>query len=276
MSSKRFSPDQLLVYTLLIGGSLLMLAPFVWMILASFKTTAELNAYPPTFWPKEWSLAGYKKVLGEENQFLTYFFNSAWIGVVKTALVVYTSSIVGYVLGKIKFTGNKAVFALILATMMVPWPVTIISLYQEMLWFGWLNSYTSIILPFITNSFGIFLMKQFVDTVPSEVIEACRIDGASEFGIFHKIILPLMGPSLSALSIFIFIGAWDDFLWPFLMLTEFNKYTLPIGLALFQGQYWTDLSSVLVGATIASLPVIIFYVIFQKRIVEGITMTGLK
>lgn len=276
MSSKRFSPGRLLVYTLLTGGSLLMLGPFIWMILASFKTTAELNAFPPTFWPKEWSLSGYRKVLGKENNFLIYFYNSVWIGIVKTALVVYTSSIIGYVLGKINFAGSKIVFGLILATMMIPWPVTIISLYQEMLWFGWLNSYTSIILPFITNSFGIFLMKQFVDTVPSEVIEACRMDGASEFRIFHKIILPLMGPSISALSIFIFIGAWDDFLWPFLMLTDFSKYTLPIGLALFQGQYWTDLSSVLVGATIASLPVIVFYILFQKRIVEGITMTGLK
>jgi multiple sugar transport system permease protein len=115
-----------------------------------------------------------------------------------------------------------------------------------------------------------------MDSIPSELIEASRLDGASEFGIFHRIILPLLGPALSSLTIFIFISAWDDFLWPFLMLTDSQKYTLPIGLALFQGKYWTDLSSVLAGASIATIPVVILYIIFQKRIIEGITLTGLK
>jgi ABC-type glycerol-3-phosphate transport system permease component len=206
----------------------------------------------------------------------TGYRNSLWLATVKTLIILYTSSLVGYVIAKIDFKFNKAVFIFVLATMMIPWPVVIIPQYQEMVWFHWVGKYTALIIPALFSSFGIFLMKQFIDTIPRELMEASRCDGATEYGIFHRIVLPNMGPALSALAIFQFLWIWDDFLWPFLMLNRSEKYTLPLVLRALQGQYFNDYGPIFAAATVSVVPVLIIYIIFQRRFVEGIAMTGIR
>lgn len=252
-----------------------MIAPFLWMIFSSFKINAEITAIPPTLFPREFTLDNVVMVWKKFN-FAVFFRNSLFIAVLKTALVLYTSSLAGYVLDKIRFRGRNALFIMILATMMVPWPVSIIPLYQEMVWLKWLGSYKSLIIPTIMSSFGIFMMRQSVQSIPTALVEAARVDGTPEFGIFHKIILPNLGSSLSALGIFTFLWSWDDFLWPYLMINDQKLYTLPVGLALFSGQYYNDYAGVLAGASIAVIPVLIVFIIFQKKFIEGIATTGLK
>ena len=154
--------------------------------------------------------------------------------------------------------------------------VTIIPMYQEMVWFGWVGKYTSLIVPSMFSSFGIFLMKQFIDNIPNELMEAARADGASEYRIFHQIVLPNLGSAVSALGIFQFLWVWDDFLWPTLMLTKANMQTLPLGLRSLEGMFFSDYGPILAGATISVIPVFLIYLIFQRRFVEGIAMTGLK
>lgn len=263
------------LYILLFIGSMVMLLPFVWMLLSSFKNNAEILKIPPTLWPTIFRWENYTRVWNEIELSL-YFKNSLFVTVVKTGLILYTSAMIGYVLTKLEFRGRDMIFYFILATMMVPWPVTLVPLYQEMVWFGWLDTYTALIVPGIFSGFGIFMMRQFVSNIPTELIEAARIDGASEFRIVHTIVFPLVSSAISALAIFQFLWNWDDFLWPYLMINDSSKFLLPIGLAMFTGQFVTDYASMFAGTIISIIPVLIVYLLFQKRFIEGITMTGIK
>lgn len=274
MKTKK-NQSSIIVYLILFLFSILMLFPFIWMILSSFKFNADVVAVHFQFFPKNPTLSNYSDVWGTFN-FAQFFKNSILLAVVKTAIILYTSSLVGYVLDKIEFKGRNVVFIFILSTMMIPWPVTIIPMYNIMVKFGWVGNYTALIVPSIFSGFGIFMMKQFSSSIPTELIEAARIEGASEIGIFHIIIFPLLGSALSALGIFQFLWNWEDFLWPYLMLNDEAKYTLPIGLAFFNGQYATNYAGILAAATITVIPVLIVYFIFQRRFIEGIAMTGLK
>ncbi|MGI5957810.1 MAG: carbohydrate ABC transporter permease [Massiliimalia sp.] len=274
MKSKKLI-SRTLLYLFLTLFALLMVLPFVWMITSSFKTMAEINMIPSTLLPKEPTFNNYTTVW-DKVSFGRIFLNSVVLSIVKTAIILYTSAIVGYVISKVDFKYNKTVFLIVLCTMMIPWPVTIIPMYQEMSWFGWIGSYTSLIVPSLFSSFGIYMMKQFIDSIPNELLEAARIDGATEYGIFHRIILGNISSALSALGIFQFLWVWDDFLWPQLMLTDSSKYTLPLGLRSLTGQFFSDYGPILAGATISVIPVLIVYLIFQKQFVEGIAMSGMK
>ncbi|MDR1947783.1 MAG: carbohydrate ABC transporter permease [Spirochaetaceae bacterium] len=206
----------------------------------------------------------------------TAYRNSIFLALIKTMIILYTSAIAGYTISKIDFRYNKAVFIFVLSTMMIPWPVVIIPQYQEMVWFRWVGKYASLILPALFSGFGIFLMKQFIDSIPRELMEAARCDGATEYGIFHRIVLPNIGPALSALAILQFLWVWDDFLWPTLMINRANKFTLPLALRALQGQHFSDFGPIFAGAAISVVPVLLVYIIFQRQFVEGITMTGIR
>jgi len=273
--AKRIDIYSFIIYIFLGLLALFMLLPFFWMITSSFKPFAEITKIPSTLFPKKPTFENYIK-MNRVIDIVTGYRNSLLLAAVKTVILLYTSSIVGYVLSKIPFRFNKAVFIFVLATMMIPWPVVIIPQYQEMVWFRWVGKYTSIIMTDLFTSFGIFLMKQFIDGIPIELMEASRCDGATEFRIFHRVVLPNMGPALSALAIFQFLWVWDDFLWPFLMLNRADKYTLPLILRALQGQYFSDYGPILAGATVSVVPVLIVYIIFQRRFVEGIAMTGIR
>lgn len=266
---------QLVLCIILIIGALITIFPVVWAILSSIKPEGEIVRFPPTFLPKNPSIINYS-IVWNQIDFVIYFRNSVFLATFISLIVIYTSAISGYVLAKMRFKGRNALFLLILVTMMFPWPITIIPLYQMMLKFGWDNNYIALIIPSALSAFGIFLMRQFCITIPEDIINAARIDGANEFRIFHMIILPMLWPPIAALGIFNFLWTWEDFLWPFLILNSNNLYTLNIGLNRFLGEHYAKTGPIIAGSTIAILPILIVYFIFQKKFIEGAALSGLK
>jgi multiple sugar transport system permease protein len=198
------------------------------------------------------------------------FANSLFIAVTTTVIIIYTSALIGFVFAKFKFKGNNLLFSIVLSTMMIPWAVTIIPKYEMMMDFGWLNTYTSLIVPSMISAFGIFMFRQSISQISDEMLEAARVDGASDWFIFHKIILPMSRNTISSLAIFQFLWSWEDFLWPYLMINDQNKQLLPVGLRLFNGQYGTDYGGLFAATSISIIPVIIIYLIFQKQFIAGI------
>lgn len=273
LGTKKLSDIFMVIFLCL--GSAIMLYPFIYMILSSFKENQEIIRIPPTFLPEKPTFKHYQLVLGEKN-FGLFFWNSLWLTIVRTSIVLYSGAFFGYVFSKLRFRGKEALFLFILATMMVPWPVTIVPQYQMMSWFGWVGKYSSIIIPSLFSTFSIYMMRQFIDAIPNELIEAGVVDGAGQFSIFHFIILPNLTAAISALGIFQFLWAWDDYLWPFLMLQNMKMYTLPVGLSLFNGQYFNDNGGIFAASSVAVLPVMIVYLMFQNQLTEGIAATGIK
>lgn len=253
-----------------------MLFPFLWMLLCSLKTTAEITRIPPAFFPENWAyIDNFVNVMTKYN-FGLFFMNSLKYAVIKTLIVLYVSAIVGYVLAKFQFRGNKLIFIMILSTMMIPWPATLIPNYQMMVWFNWMNTDISIIYTAFTSAFGVFMMRQFAFSISDSLIEAGRLDGAGELKIFHRIVLPMMLNAIGALAILNFLWEWDNYLWPYLMLNDMEKYTLPIGLAMTQGQFVADYGPMFAGISISVVPVLIVYLIFQKTFIQGIALGGVK
>lgn len=266
---------RILNWVILLIGAIFMVVPFYWMVTTSFKYPSEVIAYPPIWIPTRVTLEHYEKIFTEMN-FLRYFFNSAYISITVTAIVILTSAYVGYVFAKFDFWGKNVIFLCILATMMVPFPVTMIPMYLVMGRIGWVGSHKSLIIPALYSTFGIFMMRQFMHSIPNELREAAKIDGCGEFRIFWTIILPLTKSGLAALTIFTFMWNWDSFLWPLIVLNSDNAFTLPVGLAMFANQFWTDYALVLAGSTVTVAPVLIVFFLMQKRFIEGITLSGMK
>jgi multiple sugar transport system permease protein len=249
---------------------------FLWMVLASFKPSSEIIQMPPTFLPAAPTLESYVIVLTEQA-FARYFLNSAVVAVPTVLLILFTSSLAGFVFAKYDFLGKETCFVIILSTLMVPPAVTLLPLFRLVGTLGWADTYVALILPVCVSAFGIFLMRQFMEGIPTELLDAGRIDGASEWWIYLHIILPLTTSALSALAIFTFLANWDSYLWPLVITYDETMRTLPVGLAHLLG--WASrprYDLFLTGAVITVVPVVIFYAIFQRRFVHGITMTGLK
>jgi multiple sugar transport system permease protein len=264
-----------LKWTLLIAGAASMLFPFFWMVITSIKIPQEVLSYPPILIPRQVTFERYRRILVELN-FVRYFSNSTYISVIVTLGVLFTSAILGYVFAKFDFRGKGVLFVGILSTMMIPFPVLMIPLYLLLGKISLTDTHLAIILPSLFNTFGVFLMKQFMETIPNEFLEAGRIDGASEFRIFYQLIMPQTKPALAALAIFSFMWQWDSYLWPLIALSSDRNFTLPLGLAMFSNQYWTDIGLVMAGATVSVIPVIIVFLFMQNKFVEGITVTGMK
>lgn len=262
-------------YVLLLLGAVVMVFPFIWMVLSAFKQPDEIIAYPPIFFPAHPNLDLLVRVWTEIN-FGRYFANSLLTATVATVAILLTSALVGFVLAKYEFRGKNLLFVMVLATMMIPWPVLLIPQYLIAVKLGLLNTYWALILPALYSSFGIFMMRQFMHSIPNELIDAARIDGASEPHIFLKLVLPLATPVLAALAIFHFMWHWDSLIWPLVVINTTDMYTLPLGLATFTNQYWTDYAAVNAGATVSVIPVLIVYIVLQRQFIEGIAMTGMK
>ena len=256
-------------------GSIVMLFPFIWMISTSFKTPPQIISYPPTLIPKPPTLEYYTQIFTKLN-FGRFFLNSGYISVIITASALLTSSFVGYVFAKFNFWGKEVIFMMILSTMMIPFAVTMIPLYLIISKLGWINSHLALIIPGLYSTFGIFLIRQFMSSIPNELREAAIVDGCGEFRTFWSIILPQCKPVLAALGIFTFMWNWDNFLWPLIVLNNEDKFTLPVGLSMFSQQWWTNYGLVMAGATISVIPVLIVFFIFQKQFIQGIVLTGLK
>ena len=263
------------LFLVLLMMGVVTVVPFVWMVLSSFKTNAEISALEQTLLPKAFTLENYATLQSNFN-FLRYFGNSVFIALVVTALVIYISCICGFVLSKYQFKGKNLIFGFIMMTMMIPWSVTIISRYTMFVDAGLQDSYLSLILPALVSGFGIFMMKQDIGALPDELLEAARMDGANEFAIFHKIVLPMSKNSISAIAIFQFLWVWEDYLWPYLMIDSEEKQLLAVGLTTFNGRYSTDYGGLFAATTISIIPVLIIYIIFQKRFVAGVAAGAVK
>jgi multiple sugar transport system permease protein len=264
------------LYIVLGLGLVAMIMPFIWMILGAFKTDAEIRQYPTDFLPKEPTLDNFVTLFARLD-FATFFFNSVVVAVFVTLGNIVFCSMVGYALAKLEFRGKKLLFALVLSTLMVPGVVTFVPLFVLTANLGLVNSYPGLILPFLITPLGVFLMRQFMLGLPDELIEAARIDGASEWRIFLRVIMPLCGPAIATLTILTFLASWNNFLWPLVVATTEDMYTLPVALALYSvGQNAARYGLMMAGAVVVVVPVLIVFVALQRYFVQGISLTGIK
>ncbi|MDJ1160035.1 carbohydrate ABC transporter permease [Chelatococcus sp. SYSU_G07232] len=266
-------PGRILAVTLLALGGIVMVMPFVYMLATSLKDNSEI--FELSLWPRHPTLDNYAQVLGASG-FPRWFFNSLLVAAVTTGSVLFFDSLVGYTLAKFRFCGRPAVFVAILSTLMVPTEMLVLPWYTMSKAMGWLDTYWGLLFPGLMTGFGTFLMKQFFESVPDELIEAGRIDGLNEFEIWWRICLPLVGPALSALAIFVFLGNWTAFLWPLIAVADTRMYTLPVGLASFSSELQTEWGLIMAGAAVATMPTLVVFVLLQKYIVRGIMLAGLK
>jgi multiple sugar transport system permease protein len=272
---KRIDVTAIIIHIVLWAGLAWVALPFVWMVLSSFKTLQEFYSFD--FLPKNWSLEAYQQIL-TQTQYLRWYENSLIVGVVVTISELFFASLVGYTLAKFTFRGNRAIFLLILSTMMIPTELLVIPWYVMSSQLGWTDTYWGIMFPGMIEAFGVFLMRQFMLGVPNDLLDAARIDGMSEFGVFFKVALPQVKPALAALGILSFLGNWNAYLWPVIAISTESMRTLPVGMSLFStadagGLQW---NLIMAMSTLAVIPIVIVYFIFQRRIAEGIALTGLK
>ena len=286
------------LYAILVPASLIFIAPFAWLISSSFKPIGEIFS-SPDWTPDNPTLDNYKLFLGvgldeadaRSAEFVgRWFLNSAFVALAVTVLQLFFNSLAAYAFAKRQFPGKNAIFVLFLATMMIPGQVTLIPTYLVIkhmplfggndIWgqggHGWLDSYYGLILPGAVSAFGIFFLRQYMLSIPDELLDAARIDGASEFRIYWSVILPLTRPALAATGIFTFMYAWEDFFWPLIIITSPDLYTVPLGLTLYVVRNRTAWDIVMAGSVLATLPMIAMFLLFQRHIIRGITLGGLK
>lgn len=264
------------LYLILAVALVAVISPFVWMILGSFKTQGELLQNPPTWWPQSATFDNYTQLFARLS-FQKYFVNSTIVAVVVTAGNLLFCSMLGYALAMLEFKGKRALFTVVMATLMIPGVVTFVPLFVLVANAGLIDSLPGLFLPFLVTPFGVFLMRQFILGLPRDLLDAGRVDGAGELRIFARIFLPLCGPALATLGILTFLGSWNNFLWPLVVAQTETHYTLPVALALYStGQNSTQYGLLLAGATVVVLPILVVFLIFQRRFIEGIATTGIK
>jgi multiple sugar transport system permease protein len=291
---------KLFSYLVLLPVAVLFVAPFAWLISASFQPVSTIFQNPPTWIPDDPTLGGYKGFLnvgelteaeeGRGSGDWKWFVNSAFVAVTVVVLQTFFNALCAYCFAKRKFPGRDLIFLVFLGTMMIPGMVLLIPNYIILQhipfvggndWMGTgghglLNNYAGLILPQVVTAFGIFLLRQYMLSVPDQLLEAARIDGASEFRIFWSVVLPLCTPALAANAIFSFQAVWEDFFWPLIVMTDPEKYTVPVGLALFVVQNRTSWTLLFAGSVVATLPMLIVFLVLQRYFVQGIALTGVK
>ncbi len=262
-------------YPLLLLWAIICLLPLYWMFSTSFRMSSRVLRLPPQFWPSPATIENYRRLVFNALV-LRWLYNSAVVTVSITLLNIFFCTLVGYTLAKKSFPGRTLIFWLFMALMMVPGQVTLVPMFILMSNLRLVNTYWGLIIPGLFSPFGIFLMKQFIQTLPTELIDAARIDGASETRLFLRIIFPLAQPGWAALGIFTFMEVWNDFLWPLVVTSSENMRTLQVGLATLQARFYTDYGTMMAGAGISALPMIIVFLAFQRYFVRGITIGSIK
>ena len=264
------------VHILLIIFAILMFIPFLWMVFSAFKPLDEIFMRPPKILPNAWTVDGFRTAW-EGAPFATAYFNSFLVASLVTIITLLTCSMAAYAFARIRFPGNNVLFGIFLATMMVPFQLTIIPLYIILGQLRWIDTLLALIVPAgLFNAFGVFLMRQYVRGIPVELEEAAAIDGAGRIRTFTTIILPLLKTPMTALGIFVFLGQWNDFFRPLIFLNSEEKFTIPLVVNYFKGAYASDWTSLMAATTMAALPMLIIFIIAQKQIVEGIALSGSK
>jgi multiple sugar transport system permease protein len=251
-----------------------MLLPFVWMFSTSLKRPPEVFKYPPVWIPSQIAWDNYTTTISA-MPFGRFYLNSLIVTISVTTLQILVSSLAAFAFARLRFRGREALFLLYLATLMIPFQVTMIPNFILVRWLGWYDSYQALILPTAFSAFSTFLLRQYFMGIPRDLDEAARMDGASSFRIWWQVILPLSGPALAALAIFVSLNSWNDFLWPLIITNSLEMRTLPVGLSTFQGQFKVEWHLLMAGSVIAMLPVLIVYIVGQRWFIRGITMTGM-
>lgn len=263
------------LYVALVVTSLLMLVPFYWMVATSLKLEQFVFASPPQWWPDPATLEHYTAVFTKIH-FERYFLNSLIVAGGITLGQAFFDTLAGYAFAKLRFPGRDTIFFLLLLGLMVPFQVNMIPLYKLMSDLGWLNGYAALIVPSLTSIFGVFLMRQFIKSIPDELLDAARIDGCGEFGVFWRVVLPLALPGVATLVIFTFMEAWNGFLWPRLVISSEAMFTLPVGLAQLQLRNTSNWAQTMAGTTLTALPMIGVFFFMQRQFIAGLTAGAVK
>ncbi len=262
------------VAILLTLGGVLMLLPFIWMLLSAFKPESEVTQIPPTLWPEQFTLDNFRNLF-DNMAFGTYLGNTLII-VFFSFFVLFLNAMAGYGFAKFKFKGRGFLFYLVLATMMIPGQVTMIPVYLILNQMSLVNTMAGVVLPGLVGAFAIFLFRQFMTTIPDELLEATRLDGAGEFRTFLQIVLPISSPILAVQAILTFIGGWNSFLWPLIIANDDKLYTLSVGLSLLKGQNENAYALQMAGSAFMVIPIVLIFIMFQKYIIDNYTISGIK
>ncbi|GAA0413624.1 carbohydrate ABC transporter permease [Microbispora corallina] len=255
--------------------ALAMLFPLVWMVATSLKPESEIVSFPPKLLPTTFTLDNYTGVW-ERLPFTRLFLNTVVFAGTVTVCSLLFDSMTAYALARLRFRGKGVVFVLVLVLLMVPFQVTLIPLYDLLAHLGWINTFQGLIVPRLTNAFGIFFLRQFLLSIPRDLEDAARVDGASEFRIYWRIVMPLAVPALLTLGLFHFMYNWNDLLWPLIISQDASRQTLPAGLALFMGQHVVEYGPLMAASVMTLLPVVVFFIIIQRRFVAGVATTGIR
>lgn len=269
----KLAAARLLLAVILLIGGLGMIFPFVWMAVSSIKHAQDI--YSLSLIPTSPTLDNYREVL-DETRYVRWFVNSAIVAGITTASVAFFDSLTGYVLAKFNFPLKNLIFIGILSTLMVPTEMLVIPWYVMSIKLHWTDSYWGIMFPGVISAFGVFLMRQFFMGVPNDLIDAARLDGFSEFRIFWKIALPQVKPALASLCIFTFLGNWNAYIWPLIVTRSEDMRTLPVGIAFFSSEAASKFHLIMAAASLATIPVLLVFVIFQRQIIKGVVLSGLK
>lgn len=272
--SKRLSINRIGLYVGVVAGAAIMLFPFLWTVVTSITPEGSLSG-GPTLLVKNPTLNAYKALM-DAMPMWRIIANSFGVAVVSTGLQLITGSMAGYGFGRLQFRGKNVVFALYLATLMVPLQVLVVPLFIEMKMLNLQDTYMALLAPSIASAFGVFLLKQAVEGVPRELDEAATLDGAGHLRIFTMIVLPLIRPALATVAVFAFMGSWNSFLWPLVVIRSPEFMTLPLGLSTLQGQFTTRWDVVMAGSVVSVIPIAIVYLLAQRHIIAGVATTGIK
>ena len=264
------------IYIFLIAGAVTMVVPYAWMLVTSIKPLEEIQAFPPSFIVQNPTLEPYRDLFSMMPM-MRYMFNSLFVAGSITLFNVFATSLAGYAFAKHNFWGRDQLFFIFIGSLMIPWQVNIIPGFVIVKNLGWLSTYKGLIIPSMAwCAFGIFLNRQFIYSIPDDLIDAAKIDGCSEFMIYCKVILPLIKPVIATLAIFTFLQQWNNFVWPLVIVHNPDMRTIPLALNVLTGQFGANFGMVMAGAVIATLPMLVVYLMFQKYIIKGIAMTGLR
>jgi multiple sugar transport system permease protein len=272
---------RIIVYAALIITALLMVGPFYWMVATSFKPPGDIFTSPPKWIPSPWTFRNYHDVF-TLFPFARFFLNSVIVAALVVGLNVVFDTAAAYAFAKLRFPGRDAIFFLLLITLMVPYQVNLIPLYRIMVRLHevspllGIDSYFGLVAPSAIQVFGVFLMRQFLRSIPDEILESARVDGASEFRILRSIVFPIAAPGMATLAIFTFVGAWNDFFWPLIVTTSDNWRTLPVGVALLARRNTVNWGATMAGTTITAIPMILVFLLLQRRFIEGLTAGAVK
>lgn len=264
-----------LLHAVLLVGAALTAFPLLWMVSASFMPTGEASTFPPPLLPSAPTFEHYR-ALFERADMGRYLLNSALVATLVTLVSLLINSLAGYAFAKLRFRGREKLFQSLLAALVIPAQVAMLPLFLEMRALGLVNSYAGVIVPAAASIFGIFLIRQFATSIPESLLEAARIDGASEFAIYRRVALPLLRPVLVTLALFTFMGSWNDFMWPLIVLTDDDLYTLPVALATLTRERVQDNEFMMAGAVVTTLPVLLVFLALQRQYVRGIMLGGVK